>query len=135
MRRVTYRSRRMPSRELRDGTDFDHRYIPIGGILAPVRAVKRVEIHTQAVDRHEAYVVYGNLVPPMPAVPLAIEVTHESGHMTLFYAATDISGNYSKSIGVPGTVKLGRYSVAGAHGAGGRCGGTSGPIVSLIVTR
>jgi hypothetical protein len=116
-------------------TDFDHRYIPIGGILAPVRAVKRVEIHTQAVDRHGAYVIYGNLVPPVANVPLAIEVTHESGHMTLFYSATDSSGSYSKSIGVYGTVKLGTYSVQ-VHTAGGAGAGvTSGPIVSLTVTR
>jgi hypothetical protein len=116
-------------------TDFDHRYIPIGGILAPVRAVKRVEIHTQAADRHGSYIVYGNLVPAVPDVPLAIEVTHESGHLTLFYATTDSSGNYSKSIGVYGTVKLGRYSVQVHTAAGGDAGETSGPILSLNVTR
>ena len=116
-------------------TDFDHRYIPIGGILAPVRAVKRVAIHTAFADRHGAYVVLGNLVPPVPDVPLAIEVTHESGAVTLFHAQTDGLGNYSQSIGVYGTVKLGRYSVQVHTAAGGGAAETSGPIVSLDITK
>jgi len=116
-------------------TDFDHRYIPIGGILAPVRAVKRVVIHTAIVDRHGAYVVSGNLVPPVADVPLAIELTHESGAVTLFQTQTDSLGNYSKSIGVYGTVKRGRYSVQVHTAGGGNAAETSGPIVSLDVTK
>lgn len=115
--------------------DFDHRYIPIGGILAPVRAVRRVAIFTTFGDRHGSCMVVGNLVPPLADVPLTIEVTHESGAVTLFHGKTDGSGNYAQSIGVYGSMKLGRYSLQVHTARGGGASEESGPIVSLDVTR
>jgi hypothetical protein len=115
-------------------TDFDHRYIPIGGILAPVRAVKRVAIRTRVGEGHGAYFVSGDLVPPVANVPLAIELTHETGAVTLFHSLTDGMGTYARTIGVFGSVKRGHYSVQVHTASGGDAAEVVGPIVSLDVT-
>ena len=116
-------------------TDFDHRYIPIGGILAPVRAVKRVTINSWFGDRQGTYDVLGNLVPAVADVPLAVEMTHESGAVTLFHTKTDASGHYAQVIGAYGYTRRGRYSVQVFTAAGGNAAEVAGPILSLDVVK
>jgi hypothetical protein len=114
-------------------TDLDHTYIPIGGILAPVRAVKKVAINTRVREGKGTYYVTGELVPPLENVPLAIEVIHESGAVTLFHTNTDILGTYVRTLGSVGAMKTGRYSVQVFTAPGGDAAETEGPIVPLNV--
>jgi hypothetical protein len=75
-------------------TDLQHRYIPIGGILAPVRAVKKVRFGWEVTHVQGRIHVIGVLSPPVPKVTIAIEVTDEHGGARLFHVDTDATGHF-----------------------------------------
>jgi hypothetical protein len=68
-------------------TSFDHRYLPIGGFLAAVKAVKRVKIEFNIKKSGEGLIyVYGNLDPKLANIPITIEVTDKKGNSWLLYS-------------------------------------------------
>lgn len=72
-------------------TDHHHRYMPIGGILAPVRANRRPKINWElGVNGHEV-AVFGN-VAPAARVPFVVEVTDERGGVERFGGRTLANG-------------------------------------------
>ncbi|MFB6367349.1 hypothetical protein ACFCP7_25530 [Paenibacillus elgii] len=73
-------------------TSFDHRYLPIGGFLAAVKAVKKVKVKFRVkVIERELY-VSGCLDIPLANVPITIEATNEKGNSWVFYSVTDVKG-------------------------------------------
>lgn len=65
-------------------TDFDdHRYIPIGGILAPVRANQRMRIGHEWSTDPGSVSVYGWLEPEIAGIPAVLEITDAVGAKTL----------------------------------------------------
>jgi hypothetical protein len=61
-------------------TDFyDHRSLPIGGILAAVKATRPVECHSAVDVAGDPLLVNGCLDPPLTGVPITIEVTDAKG--------------------------------------------------------
>jgi hypothetical protein len=89
-------------------TDFaDHRYIPIGGILAKVRANKKTRIRFEATAGPGTIHVAGSLDPPSGFVPGVVEVTDAAGAPRLVSFTTDAAGQLTVSTGaLPG-----RYDV------------------------
>jgi hypothetical protein len=89
-------------------TDFGtHRYLPIGGILAPVRANKRTHIAFEASAVNGRIRVMARLQPPSSTVPGMVEITDAAGAPKLFPVITDATGHIL--IEVP--VARGRYDV------------------------
>jgi hypothetical protein len=85
-----------------------------------------VTINSWFGDRQGTYDVLGYLAPAVADVPLAVEMTHESGAVTLFHTKTDASGHYAQVIGAHGYTRRGRYSVQVFTSAGGGRGGSRG---------
>ena len=55
-------------------TDFAHRSLPIGGILAIVKANRRVDVSCEVnVDNDQAF-IRGCLRPPVEAVPITVSL-------------------------------------------------------------
>jgi hypothetical protein len=75
-------------------TSFDHRYLPIGGILAPVKAVQKVVPDCQVNMDGRILVVTGCLRPPLVGVPITIEVVDEKGGRHYFYTTSNADGCY-----------------------------------------
>jgi hypothetical protein len=93
-------------------TFHGHRRRPIGGILAPVRAVPGVTIDFDLEHGGEAIYVWGSLTPPARQVPIAVEIRAESGQSWMLYDTTDNSGQFSPSTPKAGiTLEPGRYTV------------------------
>jgi hypothetical protein len=89
-------------------TDFGHhRYLPIGGILAPIRANKRTRIvlEASAVDRRIRVLAW--LQPPTAAVPGAVEITDAAGAPRLFPVMSDATGRIMTEV----PCAPGRYDV------------------------
>jgi len=89
-------------------TDFDHRYLPIGGILAPIKANRRTTL-----ARFEAFPVDGGLravgvlIPAGAAVPIVIEIADAVNYVRRVSTITDASGQFQVIVGLP----PGRYLV------------------------
>jgi hypothetical protein len=76
-------------------TSFDHRYLPIGGFLAAVKAVKKVKIEFTFEAGAGLIYVYGHLNPPLANIPITIEVTDEKGNSWLLYSVTNAHGSFT----------------------------------------
>lgn len=99
-------------------TDFDHRYLPIGGILAPLRAVKKVRMNWEANDAGGTIRVIGVLDPKLPNVIIAIEITDEKGNAHLFHVRTNATGQFELQTGKwPSGRYLAQLFVAGGADA------------------
>lgn len=96
-----------------EGWTFDgHYYRPIGGILAPVRAVPGVRIEFMLEHGGGAVYVWGHLEPRARKVPIAVEIRAESGRTWMLYETTDNNGEFSPSTPDAGiTLDSGRYTV------------------------
>jgi hypothetical protein len=88
-------------------TDFDHVYVPIGGILMPVKANARVEIILEARPAPGGLAVESVLHPAIRDVPMAVEVTNSRGESVLLHGVTDVSGRCL----VQGPFQSGTYRV------------------------
>jgi hypothetical protein len=73
-------------------TDFDHLYVPIGGILAPVRANAAGHIAWELRARGNDVQVHVYLRPEVAGVPVMVEVTNERGRRTHFGGVTGADG-------------------------------------------
>jgi hypothetical protein len=116
------RGERLAKPTVEGWTFDDHYYRPIGGILAPVRAVPRVRIEFMLEHGDGAIYVWGNLEPRAKQVPIAVEIRAESGRTWMLYDITDAEGKFNPSTGEAGiTLEPGRYTVqvltGGSHNA------------------
>lgn len=116
-------------------TDYLDRYEPIGGILAPVRAVKKVNKIDLGLEAGGGTIyVWGKLIPSVANVGIAIEVTDEHGHRFIVHAQTDHNGAFSAQAGDPGRpLAPGPYGVQAFVVPGGDAGETESKIVTTIV--
>jgi hypothetical protein len=73
-------------------TNFDHIYVPIGGILMPVKANARVEIVLEARPGPRGLIVEAVLHPAIRDVPIAVEVTDSRGDSQILHGITDTAG-------------------------------------------
>lgn len=96
-----------------EGWTFDDdRYRPIGGILAPIRAVPGVTITFLTEAGDGAIYVSGELDPPARDVPIVAELRDEAGRSYLLYDVSDNQGRFSPSTPNAGLVmEPGRYTI------------------------
>jgi hypothetical protein len=89
-------------------TDFGtHRYLPIGGILAPIRANKRTRIVFEASAFQGQIRVIGALQPRSADVPGVVEITNAAGASRLFpFKSNSVGDILVDAVAVPG-----RYDV------------------------
>jgi hypothetical protein len=88
-------------------TDFGQNYIPIGGILAGVRANKRVRLNVEmGVNGNELRVI-GCLSAAVLGVPIVVEIVTDTGTSQLAPTKTDASGCFDIRQSLP----RGRYAV------------------------
>jgi hypothetical protein len=101
-------------------TDFGHRYVPIGGILAPVRAVKRVTVGIRLEAGGGRIYVWGELVPAVAGVVVCVEIIDETGSTLYLYATSAANGRFNVDTMSGGgrPLKRGKYT-AQAFTAGG----------------
>jgi hypothetical protein len=93
-------------------TFIDDHYRPIGGILAPVRAVPGVTIGFITEAGGGAIYVQGELAPKVNDVPIVVELRHEAGRNVLLYAVTENQGQFNVSTPAAGlTLEPGFYTV------------------------
>ncbi|MEO5880900.1 MAG: IPT/TIG domain-containing protein [Caldimonas sp.] len=101
-------------------TTFDDRYLPIGGILADVKATRKVRFHWEVAGTPRGAITgHGCLEPPMVGVPITVEVTGRRGS-TLVYAVTNAQGciDLDADLGlVPGEYQVQAFVTAGAQAA------------------
>ncbi len=76
-------------------TNHDHLVVPIGGILAPVRAVKRVGLDINSEPGGDRIIIYGCLTLPVSGVTITLEVLSETGQKWYFYGVTNAQGCYN----------------------------------------
>ena len=88
-------------------TNFDHIYVPIGGILMPVKANARVEIILEARPGPGGLIVETVLHPGIRDVPIAVEVTNSHGDSQILHGITDTAGRCL----VQGPFAVGTYRV------------------------
>ena len=101
-------------------THFTDRYLPIGGILAPVRAVAKVAVEIRCEAGGGAVITWGNLTPSVPGVPVAIEIVDERGKALLLYATSDTAGHFNaNTVDARQRMEPGKYSVQAFASAGG----------------
>jgi hypothetical protein len=114
-------------------TSFDHRYLPIGGLLAAVKAVKRRKIEIR-VEGGGVISVWGRIDPPLAGVPITVEVTAPSGKAVLGFATTNGSGEFRTTV-PSGKVKLSpdKYSVQAFITAGADAAEADSNIVVVTV--
>lgn len=103
-------------------TDHDHRYVPIGGILADVKATRKVSINWEVMQHGDRLIGRGCLSPSFPGVPITVEITSRKGERILGYLMTDASGcfdliNLSDLKLRPGEYAVQVFVVAGTDAA------------------
>jgi hypothetical protein len=117
-------------------TDFyEHRYLPIGGILAAVKATRRVECQSAVDVEGDRLLVNGCLKPPLGGVPITIEVTDAAGKSDHIYLATRKDGCFYVDDAVGGAPRLpaGTYTVQVFVTAGGDAAETECEPVTVRV--
>jgi hypothetical protein len=75
-------------------TSFDHRYLPIGGFLAAVKAVKKVKVEFKVETGGGFIYVGGRLDPPLANIPITIELIDEEGNSWFLYSQTGHNGHF-----------------------------------------
>jgi hypothetical protein len=118
-------------------TDFADRYMPIGGILAAVKATTHVDC-TANIDvgsEGELYVA-GYLDPPLANVPITVEVVGPTGEDEQFFLTTGADGCYDLNQLPGGSPQLGgrgTYSVQVFVTAGGEAAETETDVKHVAV--
>jgi len=102
-------------------TAFDDRYLPIGGILADVKTTRKVRFKWEVSGNARGGIV-GKicLLPGLPNVPIAVEVTDRDGQNVLVHALTDTQGcvTLNADLGLrPGDYQVQAFVVAGGAAA------------------
>ncbi|WP_431955170.1 IPT/TIG domain-containing protein [Nocardia lijiangensis] len=116
-------------------TDFDHRYLPIGGILAAVKANQRVVPTCTIGVVDKALTARGCLDPPLAGVPITVEVVDSSGRSRCILLTTDANGCFDLADAEPRKVRLlpGKHRVQVFVTAGGDAAETSCEPVDVEV--
>ncbi len=78
-------------------TTFDHRYLPIGGILADAKATRKVDIEWSVDTGSEQIFLSGCLRPGLAGVPVTVEITDARGKPRHLHAVTDQRGCFDLS--------------------------------------
>jgi hypothetical protein len=113
-----------------DGDD----YRPIGGILAPIRAVPDVTIDFTLEHGGGAIYVWGRLTPPAPQVPMSAEILDEAGRATMLYTTSDNAGEFNMATPNIGVVlEPGRYTVQVFTGGSEHAAETESDIREVIM--
>jgi hypothetical protein len=102
-------------------TTFDDRYLPIGGILANVKATKKVRFNWEVAGTPQGRITgHGCLQPPLTGVPITVEVTDRRGGRSLVYAVTNAQGCIDLDVDLglaPGDYQAQAFITAGAEAA------------------
>ena len=116
-------------------TDFDHRYLPIGGILAIVKATRRVDVDCQVTVDNDQLFVSGCLRPPLQRVPITVEITDGKGRRQYVMLSTDATGCFDLQKGHAGSVVLpkGTYTIQVFVTAGGEAAQTECDPVTIEI--
>jgi hypothetical protein len=117
-------------------TDFyEHCYLPIGGILAAVKATRHVVCQSTADVEGDRLLLNGCLTPPLAGVPITIEVTDAAGQSDHIYLATRKDGCFNVDDAVGGAPRLpaGTYTVQVFVTAGGDAAETECEAVTVRV--
>jgi len=115
-------------------THFTDRYLPIGGILAPVRAVKKVALEIRCEAGGGAIIVWGTISPPVQAVPVVVEITDERGQSLLLYTNSDTAGHFNvNSVQLRPRMELGKYSVQAFATAGGPAAEAESDVAVVVL--
>ena len=99
----------------------DHRYLPIGGILADVKANKKVDM-TWRIAASQRGGLTGIVCVGIPDVPITVEVTNSAGESTLVHLMTGANGcadlSQASQLGLaPGTYIVQAFVTAGGPAA------------------
>jgi hypothetical protein len=105
-------------------TTFDHRYLPIGGILADITANRGVDIEFGGDVGGDRIFVNGCLTPPLADVPITVEVTDSNGGLRYLYTITDQRGCFDVSRGEDARFLPDKYVVQVFVAAGGEAAET-----------
>jgi len=129
---------RIPKRALariEGWTDMLDRHLPIGGILADVKANKRVSGKFTLGMEGDELAGKGQLTPALPDIPICIEVIDATGNRTYLYAKSDASGQFDfRNFGKPLKLGAGRYVVQAFISGNDAAAETEMPVVTLDVT-
>ena len=102
-------------------TTFDDRYLPIGGILADIKATRKVRFNWEVAGTPRGAITgHGCLQPPLVGVPITVEVIDRLGARMLVYAVTNAQGciDLNAELGlVPGAYQVQAFITAGAQAA------------------
>ena len=119
-------------------TDLAHPYLPIGGILARVKATKRVRPRCEVDVRENQLIVRGCIEPGLAGIPITVEVTDARGRRRYVMLTTDESGCFD--LGPEGgeahgraTLSPGIYTVQVFITAGGEAAETQCDPVEIEV--
>lgn len=113
--------------------DGDH-YRPIGGILAPVRAVPGVTIDFMLEHGGGAIYIWGHLTPPARQVPMSAEIRDEAGRSTMLYDISDNDGKFNMATHNTGiALEPGRYTVQVFTGGSEHAAETETDIREVII--
>ncbi|MGH3453907.1 MAG: IPT/TIG domain-containing protein [Nocardioidaceae bacterium] len=114
-------------------TTFDHRYLPIGGVLADIKANRKVDIGVDVEVSGNHVVVQGCLRPPVRNVPITVEITDEDGKTTYLYSITDERGCFDLSKDEQARLAPGRYELQVFTTAGGDAAEASSEALRIDV--
>jgi hypothetical protein len=117
-------------------TDFyEHRYLPIGGILAAVKATRHVECQVATDVDGDRLVLNGCLTPPLAGVPITIEITDLAGRIGHIHLATREDGCFDIGDAIGGAPRLpaGTFTVQVFVTAGGDAAETDCEPVTVRV--
>ncbi len=115
-------------------TTFDHRYLPIGGFLADIKATRKVDVDFAVDVTGDRVFITGCVKPPVAGVPITVEITNERGERIYLYAKTDGRGCFDLSKHEEGRLPGGRYSVQTFVTAGGDAAEVASEPKSITVT-
>jgi hypothetical protein len=82
-------------------TDTDFRYLPIGGILAAVRANQRLHLAVEIGADDRILHVLGGISPGVPDVPVVVEITSAGGTSQLAPSRTGPTGSINITAPLP----------------------------------
>lgn len=116
-------------------TTFDHRYLPIGGFLADVKANRKVDIEYEAEVSDGRILVSGCLKPPVPGVQITVELIDQRGKPAYFYTVTDERGCFDLAQKNDAQFPEGRYDVQVFTAAGGDAAETASEARAVVVGR
>jgi hypothetical protein len=100
-------------------TTFDHRYLPIGGFLADIKANRKVDVDYSIDVEGDRVVIRGCLDPPLEDVPITAEVVDEKDRRMYIYGRTDKRGCFDLAKDEKARLLNGRYLVQVFVTAGG----------------